>query len=428
MNFHEIQEFLHNNQFASGGLLIGVVGAAAAYCRSVPSKAWTFFKSKFVVSVEVLDSQEIHTWLNVWMSSHDYSKKSRRLVAWNKYPDRNMATASERQAMKPEIVFSPSPGHHFVRHKGKWLLIEKERKENTSGSSMGGVRYHESMTISMLGRDRAFMQSLFEEARDAATTRKLGVECYLPRYEDWELNSHTSPRLLGSVVLQEGVGEAVIEDARKFLESREWYESVGIPFRRGYLLYGESGSGKSSLALAMASELSLKICVLSLGSTGMNDEKLLGLIQSVPPGSIILLEDIDCAFRAAKSREATSSTEDSFGDSGKAEHMTLSGFLNAIDGVASSEGQIVVMTTNYKDRLDPAAIRPGRTDVKIEFGNATKNQAKRIFLRFFPHELDLADAFSASIVDGKHSMAEIQGHLIAHRESAVDAACHLLCP
>lgn len=91
MNFHDIQEFLHNNQFASGGLLIGTVGAAAAYCRAVPARAWNFFKSKFVVSVEVLDSQEIHTWFNVWMSKHDYAKKSRRLVAWNKYPDRNLA-------------------------------------------------------------------------------------------------------------------------------------------------------------------------------------------------------------------------------------------------------------------------------------------------------------------------------------------------
>lgn len=106
--------------------------------------------------------------------------------------------------------------------------------------------------------------------------------------------------------------------------------------------------------------------------------------------------------------------------------MTLSGFLNAIDGVASSEGQIVIMTTNYKDRLDSAAIRPGRTDVKVELGNATKSQAKRIFLRFFPGEDDLADAFSASIQDGRHSMAEIQGHLISHRESAIDAASWLI--
>lgn len=423
MTFRDIQEFLSNNQLASGGLLIGAVGALAAYCRALPSRAWTFFKSKFVVSVEVLDSQEIHTWLNVWMSKHDYSKKSRRLVAWNKYPDRNLATTSERQNAKPEIVFSPSPGHHFVRHKGKWLLIEKERKENQQGPSISGSRYSESMTISMFGRDRSFMQSLFEEARDAATSRKIGVECYMPRYEEWELNSHASPRLLDSVVLQEGVAESVISDARKFLESRDWYERVGIPFRRGYLFYGESGSGKSSLSLAMASELSLKICVLSLGSTGMNDEKLLGLIRSVPPGSIVLLEDIDCAFRGAKSREVSEST---FDGSNKTESMTLSGFLNAIDGVASSEGQIVVMTTNYKDKLDSAVIRPGRTDVKVKLGNATKSQAKRIFLRFFPGEDDLAAVFSCRITDGKHSMAEIQGHLIAHRDSAIDAASLLI--
>lgn len=428
MNWADVQGFLSHNQFASGGLLLGLVGAAAAYFRSLPSRAWSFFKSKFIISVEVLDKEEIHTWLDIWLSRHGYSKRAMRLIAWNRYPDRSAATISERENAKPEIVLSPSPGTHFIRHNGKWLLINKERKENQGGATYGnGQRFSESITISMIGRDRSFLMSLFEEAREIATSKKKGVECYVPRYENWELNSHASPRSIESVVLQEGISDSVINDAKSFLESRDWYERVGIPFRRGYLFYGPSGSGKSSLALAMASELRLKICVLSLGGPGMNDEKLLSLVQAVPPGSIALFEDIDCAFRGSKRRDASEEEKNrNSGVTRSTETLTLSGLLNAIDGVASSEGQIVVMTTNYKDSLDSAIIRPGRTDVRVELGNATQSQARRIFLRFFPNELDLAEHFSKSIEDGKHSMASLQGHLIRYRESATEAAINAI--
>lgn len=419
-SFQDIQDFLSSNQFASGGLLIGAVGGAAAYFRNLPGRAWSFFKSRFVMSVEIQGDTEIHGWINLWLSKHKYTTKSMRMVAWAQYPERAGATISEREHSKPDIAFSPAPGRHFVRHNGKWLMIDKERKE---AEKQGFGRFHESVTISAFGRNRAFFESLLKEIRESATAKKGGVECYVPRYDEWDLKSRISPREIGSVVLPEGDAEKIIADAKKFLESRCWYESVGIPFRRGYLFYGTSGGGKSSLALAMASELCLKICVLSLGGPGMNDDKLLSLIQSVPPGSIVLLEDIDCAFRGTKSRSTTPENDEKnkFDHSKTTETLTLSGLLNAIDGVASSEGQIVIMTTNYKDNLDSAIVRPGRADVKLEFKNATKSQAKRLFLRFFPGEHDLADEFSGQIIDGKHSMAEVQGHLIFYRESAHEA-------
>lgn len=64
--------------------------------------------------------------------------------------------------------------------------------------------------------------------------------------------------------------------------------------------------------------------------------------------------------------------------------LTLSGLLNALDGVSSSEERIIFMTTNYIERLDPALIRPGRVDMKTYIGHASDDQLSRAFDRFFP--------------------------------------------
>ena len=66
-----------------------------------------------------------------------------------------------------------------------------------------------------------------------------------------------------------------------------------------------------------------------------------------------------------------------------ASQISFSGLLNAIDGVASHEGRILIMTTNYRERLDPALIRPGRVDVEIEFGFASKETIRRVFTELY---------------------------------------------
>jgi SpoVK/Ycf46/Vps4 family AAA+-type ATPase len=95
--------------------------------------------------------------------------------------------------------------------------------------------------------------------------------------------------------------------------------------------------------------------------------------------------------------------------------------LNAIDGVASAEGRIFIMTTNHVDKLDPALVRPGRADVKILLDNASAEQARRLFEQFFPESRHLAPAFAEQIEDRKHSMATLQNYLMLHRHHPEDA-------
>ena len=91
----------------------------------------------------------------------------------------------------------------------------------------------------------------------------------------------------------------------------------------------------------------------------------------------------------------------------KKQSLSFSGFLNALDGVRSQEGQIVFMTTNHKERLDPALLRPGRADVHVKLDLASETQIRGLFLRFFPEEAILAQKFCEQIPVKRLSMAKL---------------------
>ncbi|KAM0723691.1 hypothetical protein Q7P37_000679 [Cladosporium fusiforme] len=71
--------------------------------------------------------------------------------------------------------------------------------------------------------------------------------------------------------------------------------------------------------------------------------------------------------------------------------ISLSGLLNAIDGVASHEGRVLIMTTNHPDKLDSALVRPGRVDRKVAFSLAMREEVRELFVRMYRVDDDLED-------------------------------------
>lgn len=248
-----------------------------------------------------------------------------------------------------------------------------------------------------------------DDCRQKALPDDDKIDILVANYGVWSLGARIKPRPLDSVILDGDQAGRLLTDMHEFLAGADWYRHIGIPYRRGYLLYGPPGNGKTSIVKALAGELNMSIYLLMLSDPDMNDNRVLDLLARVPDKSVLLLEDIDCAFTSRRRRN------------GKQGGLTFSGLLNALDGVASAEGRIIVMTTNHMERLDPALIRPGRADVKMEIGNATADQARRLFERFFPGETALAAAFAKRIESRRHSMAALQDYLMMHRGDAEGA-------
>jgi chaperone BCS1 len=188
-----------------------------------------------------------------------------------------------------------------------------------------------------------------------------------------------------------------LKDVRDFIDCKDWYISMNVPWRRGYLITGPPGNGKSSLVTAIASEIGFEILVMNLGQ--VDEEDIVNLMSDVSENSIVLLEDIDCAFVEREGKKS----------------ISLSTLLNLLDGVNACEGRIVVMTSNHPERLDPALIRPGRIDVQVELPNATAHQIEQMYCRFYPGS-NAAKVFAEEAVKLDPSMASIQGHFLRYKD------------
>ena len=126
------------------------------------------------------------------------------------------------------------------------------------------------------------------------------------------------------------------------------------------------------------------------------------------------MEDIDAAFHHSISRVAENpekklltgdkTPEPSSSDTPK---ISLSGLLNALDGVGAQEGRLLFATTNRYETLDAALRRPGRMDVHVEFKLASQYQAAELFKRCIP--------------DREFSVAALQGYLMMHKGRPYDA-------
>lgn len=243
----------------------------------------------------------------------------------------------------------------------------------------------------------------------------------------WNQSCVVEKRERNTVILNDGVWEDLYKDVSHFLSAKKWYKDRGIPYRRGYLLYGEPGNGKSSTISSLAASFNLNICVLSMGAQNMTDERLQQAFSSIPRNSIIVLEDIDSSFPnddndGNNTQQQQTQTVEVRGmtsiikTAGKA---TFSCLLNCLDGIGSQESRIVMMTTNFKDKLPASLLRNGRVDRKIYLGNTTPSQLKRLAKNFYPQDYneELAQLLVERLNGFTYCMAQLQGFFLRNSNS-----------
>ncbi|EWC47281.1 hypothetical protein DRE_03400 [Drechslerella stenobrocha 248] len=451
------REQLFGNQFLTAG--VGVVGLTAGL--ALARKSFTILSQAvvrhYLVTLEIPIRDQSYPWFLQWIHQHqrDLAQANRSSSLANappvspfrspitylftRYTPRthhlSVATALSRHdngSISTSFSLLPGIGNHVFRYKNAFIRMSRTRE--LKNLDPNGTPW-ETVSLTTLYAHRHIFTELLTAAQTQALKSQEGkTVVYTSWATEWRpFGQPLTKRPISSVVLDKGVKEAIVNDMTDFLSSSKWYHDRGIPYRRGYLLHGPPGSGKSSFIKALAGELNYDICLVNLSERGLTDDRLNHLLSNMPTRSIALLEDVDAAFanRRQKNEEGYSGA-----------NVTFSGLLNALDGVASSEERILFLTTNFKERLDEALVRPGRVDMAVEIGLATEWQVERMFERFYGGEdgeldpgqrkaverlckefVEILRASGAFDGPGNNgiSTAELQGLFVYHKRGPAEA-------
>jgi chaperone BCS1 len=394
------------NEFASGGLLLMIIGAVSVWVRAVPARLWDWIIDQTTMVITVKDDDAAFVWVKEWFLEQRFLRRIRHV-------DLDTTLHDER------IMMVPAPGKHWFWYSRRPFEVWFSRTENAREMT---ARRTESFTFRTVGRNRAILQYFVDDVM-RCHVKKQGVQSYLYLYNDgWDYVPGYSPRVLGSVILQPGEREHLMQDVAQFRGSKQRYERLGIPYHRGYLLYGPPGTGKTSLVSALAAHFGLSIYAVNLGD--FSDRSLMTAVNRVPAHSVLLFEDIDCM----KGSQSRAGGDTAGGQNGSVNlstkenastqiGVTLSGLLNVLDGFHAPTGVLFVMTTNHVEKLDRALLRPGRIDYKLYLGKASDHQKVELYRRFFPDASEVEAREFAEASGSAETMAEFQGLLLALERS-----------
>ncbi|KAI0629345.1 P-loop containing nucleoside triphosphate hydrolase protein [Trametes polyzona] len=397
-----------------------LLGAVVETCRRLITKSYYGLINYFWITATFDGNDDCVDWLMLWLSKHSIFRTARTLDVSTRTFGRNTASldsGDEDDTEGRKISFLPSlMTTYTLWYKYRYVTITRDQVTDGPWNSP-----RQTLQVRIMTRDHEILRQLLLEAKQLyhhASENLISIYVSDPS-DYWKRVSTQHKRPMKSIILDPGVIELVLNDAKDFLASKAWYAERGIPHRRGYLLYGAPGSGKTSLIHSIAGELNLDVYILSLTRLGLDDTSLSSTIADLPTECIVLVEDIDAAFHQGVKRDIADPEKEQDGekqDGGRGPsgdspasvgRVTLSGLLNALDGIAAQEGRILFATTNDYDALDPALCRPGRLDLHIEFKLASKYQCREMFRRFYlpsdSEDKDSMDDVDSEAVDEKDS-------------------------
>ncbi|XP_028788460.1 protein HYPER-SENSITIVITY-RELATED 4-like [Neltuma alba] len=306
--------------------------------------------------------------------------------------------------------------------KFKWVFIRRGVESKSFSNNPRDHSEIRSLELSFHKKHKelvfaSYLPFIMQEAKlmkqEARALRIFTVNCngICDNLKDaWTPMTLDHPATFETLALEPDTKKFIVEDLERFVRRKEYYRKVGKAWKRGYLLYGPPGTGKSSLIAAMANYLHFDIYDLDLTVLSRNSD-LRRLMIAMANRSIVVVEDIDCTIELQDRITSGYPNQRS---------VTLSGLLNFIDGLWSSCGdeRIIVFTTNHKEKLDPALLRPGRMDIHIHMSFCTPSMFRQLAFNYLQlHHILFFSQIEEAILATHVTPAEVGEELLKMKNS-----------
>lgn len=256
-------------------------------------------------------------------------------------------------------------GYFDVHWQGKALGLLQIRFDTSCGASN---------RMWIVAADEATARDFFSAVCRWSTPVREEIYVFEEGYwnKDGDLYKSIQSARLENLILPPKLKEAIRYDAANFFESRERYHRFNIPWKRGLILIGPPGNGKTHMIKGLINDLKQScMYVKSLKSRFQNEDLSIREVfqkARLSAPCILVMEDIDALI----------------------DNENRSFFLNELDGFRKNEGLLVIATTNHPEKLDPAIVdRPSRFDRKYHFDLPAVAE-RSAYLRWWNNQLDEA--------------------------------------
>jgi len=358
--------YAKDNQIIAGSISIWALTVISYLLKNIPRSITDYIKKQSTTSLVIVStSNSYHSFIK-WIDYKGFTKKFRNIKMSNGiYGEGN-------------TVKSIGYGKHYLFYKWRLLIITMSKLDKVTSSME-----QDEIRITILGRSHNFFNKLHKSIDKFIEDKEINkIPVFKSNESHWYSVNSQRNRNFNTIHLSYGIKEKIINHITEFKNNEKWYLDNGVPYQTGILLYGIPGSGKTSLIKSIATKFNMKICIL--GSLLHINR----VITSLPENSILLIEDIDSNSITYKRDRNNPSNEikEEIKNTDKivSQFMNLGDILNAIDGIVVNHGRILIATTNYKENLDPAIIRNGRFDLKIELGYVDKYILNGFFKQYYP--------------------------------------------
>lgn len=223
-------------------------------------------------------------------------------------------------------------------------------------------------------------------------------------YTYWEKTVAINKRKLNTIYLPQDIKKQIVDTVNGFFASKEYYKRHGIAHNLKILLHGEPGTGKDSIAKMIASEWNRNIYYVTGGSGGKFIPNALVDNGSDVNYPLFIISDIDKYPFLINEPEMDIEKDSNNKEDQMKYKQCFGSMINALDGVLSGEGRIIVMTTNHIEKFSPVILRPGRIDLKLEIGYVTP-EVLRKYVKDFYH-IDLPE--NIKLKNNKLTVANMQ--------------------